>query len=591
MTRAAGAASPACASAAFIRPRFFAGQLLTEDDLEALVDYVVARQRFHNTHLFGTGVVCGLAVECGPCDSSQVVIGAGHAIDGCGNDLVLGCARTLDLAPMIRELQARQRGGIDCTDPCPPPASQPAKPHRHYALYARYTERPDQPVAAYPVGDDCDAGAPSCEPTRILEGIGFELRCPPPAAAAATLADRLAACAGAPDGSASLVDRAIVYARYQRQLSRALARSTDWLDAEDLANLRDAARDLDSLLAGLTAAERLAASGQYVALIGPVIARVVRDKLAAPPDIDIEAILQNVTRAADAIALADPALIPLASERTLVVEAARLWNEAIAQSAEPEPGATSAAASPALHSYLAGAVVTPAVLAALTDELVGLAAELQATAGCNHEIHADCALRDLIDNLAPRWQLSDPARQLGQLGTMTAQLASIADAIGRLATDCRCAAINPPCATPGDTAVLLATIEVDRCNVVRICNTSRSYVLAPSTLRYWDAIELPDRTGCCGPEAAGTPGTARPPRTAGADDKIADKLAQLAAVRGRHTPSLRTLLPSSPDEPELDPAAVVNELVELRRSHAALERRLADLERLARLPADRKVTP
>ena len=184
-----------CETASFVRPRFFAGQLLTEDDLGALVDYVLAKQRFHNTRLLGAGVVCGLAIAPVASDSSKVTVEAGYAIDGCGNDLVLTCARTLDLAPLIRELQARLRGS-DCTDPCPPPASQPADaPHRQYCLYARYVERPDQPVAAFPVGDDCDAStAPSCEPTRILEGITFELRCPPPAPPAETMADRLAKC-------------------------------------------------------------------------------------------------------------------------------------------------------------------------------------------------------------------------------------------------------------------------------------------------------------------------------------------------------------------------------------------------------------
>src|SRR5262249_22590910 len=155
---------------------------------------------------------------------SQLVVDAGYAIDGCGNDVVLACAQTLDLAPMIRELQARVRGGVDCTDPCPPPPSptptapspasrppsHPSRAHR-YHLYARYTERADQPVAAYPIGGDCDAGAPSCEPTRIVEGIAFELRCPPLPTPGHTMADRLA---GLPPDLASLVDKAIVYARY-----------------------------------------------------------------------------------------------------------------------------------------------------------------------------------------------------------------------------------------------------------------------------------------------------------------------------------------------------------------------------------------
>jgi hypothetical protein len=318
---AAVACSP-CETASFVRPRFFAGQLLTEDDLGALVDYMLAKQRFHNTRLFGKGVVCGLAIERVPSDDARIVVEAGHAIDGCGNDLVLTCARTLDLAPLIRELQARQRSGSDCTDPCPPPASQPADaPHRQYCLYARYSERPDQPVAAYPVGDDCDASTtPSCEPTRILEGITFELRCPPPAPPAETMADRLAECDG--------------------------------------------------------------------------------------------------------------------------------------QGGDPT-------------------------------------------------------------------ELAAEARQ-------------------RSVRDCQCAAINPPCPTSTDDAVLLACIEVDRCKVVQICNTLRHHVFAPATLRYWGSIQPPSSAGCCGAIVED-----------GGNDEV---------------------------KPRADAA---KELAELKRGYAALERRLAELEQTA----------
>ena len=51
----------------FVRPRFFAGQLLTETELTALTTYVVDKQRLHNRYLHGYGVVCGLQVECDGC--------------------------------------------------------------------------------------------------------------------------------------------------------------------------------------------------------------------------------------------------------------------------------------------------------------------------------------------------------------------------------------------------------------------------------------------------------------------------------------------------------------------------------------------
>ena len=49
------------------RPRFFAGQLLTEQDLNRLDNYILAKNRLHNRYLVGHGVVCGLEVSCSPC--------------------------------------------------------------------------------------------------------------------------------------------------------------------------------------------------------------------------------------------------------------------------------------------------------------------------------------------------------------------------------------------------------------------------------------------------------------------------------------------------------------------------------------------
>ena len=52
---------PACGGLECLcRPRFFAGQVLTEDDLNRLENYVVAKGKLHNRYLHGPGVVCGL---------------------------------------------------------------------------------------------------------------------------------------------------------------------------------------------------------------------------------------------------------------------------------------------------------------------------------------------------------------------------------------------------------------------------------------------------------------------------------------------------------------------------------------------------
>src|SRR5262245_22963321 len=76
-----------CKASGFARPRFFAGQLLTEEDLQDLTGYVVAKNRLHNRFLVGAGVVCGLDVEKHPCHPRKVNVGAGYALDCCGSDI------------------------------------------------------------------------------------------------------------------------------------------------------------------------------------------------------------------------------------------------------------------------------------------------------------------------------------------------------------------------------------------------------------------------------------------------------------------------------------------------------------------------
>ena len=75
-TRSECKPAPACTECGELkclcRPRFFAGQLLTEQDLNRLQTYVIEKNRLHNRYLHGWGVVCGLEVGCEPCDTRSV---------------------------------------------------------------------------------------------------------------------------------------------------------------------------------------------------------------------------------------------------------------------------------------------------------------------------------------------------------------------------------------------------------------------------------------------------------------------------------------------------------------------------------------
>ncbi|HSN28697.1 MAG TPA: hypothetical protein VLT45_20565, partial [Kofleriaceae bacterium] len=300
-----------------MRPRFFAGQLLTEDDLSALIDYVVAKNRFHNSRLFGQGVVCGLLVECGPCDG-QIVVDPGYALDCCGNDLVLTCKQTLDMAPMIRALA--KKGDCGCTDPCSDPAiaktasqgkdelttrdeQTKVKPCKHYYLYARYAERPDQPVATYPVAGDCDST--SCEPTRVVEGIVFELRCaakaPDP-----TMHDAIACCDGKDEGK-YLLNVASGLQVVGRALQSSLG-DEKALRADEVKQLHEGYH-LDDLVSNVHGHDRVVLYARYIATVGTILARASRNKIDLK-GIETEHLQKNLALAATELAKANPDELP-----------------------------------------------------------------------------------------------------------------------------------------------------------------------------------------------------------------------------------------------------------------------------------------
>ncbi len=114
---------PACGGLECLcRPRFFAGQLLTEDDLNRLDHYIVAKNRLHNRYLVGWGVVCGLEVVCNVCGPGQlsggVLVKPGYALSPCGNDIVLCKPEPVDVCGLINACRPPQD---DCYDLFTPP--------------------------------------------------------------------------------------------------------------------------------------------------------------------------------------------------------------------------------------------------------------------------------------------------------------------------------------------------------------------------------------------------------------------------------------------------------------------------------------
>ena len=260
---------------AFARPEFFAGQLLTDKDLDDLAAYVRGKNRLHNRYLHGAGVVCGLDVS--PIGERSVRVSAGYVLDCCGDDIVVPCDVTVDLIALLDDLPAGC-GPIGTKD----------EPERKYELRIEYAETATDLVAPYTSDDET---AVACAPTRIREGFRFSA-CPvkDPQRREPTLIERLLSDAPPDNTRADLIDRVDRAAAIANELATASASSSspapadqlravldtvaegrDWLlrnvpqtsrdlarmtlDADDAAALRDAARKVLAALHGSVSKE------------------------------------------------------------------------------------------------------------------------------------------------------------------------------------------------------------------------------------------------------------------------------------------------------------------------------------------------
>jgi hypothetical protein len=130
---------PACAGLECLeRPRFFAGQLLTEAELNGEQAYVVAKNRLHNRYLHGPGVVCGLQVGCDPCDG-WVTVAPGYAIDPCGNDIVVCEGQRLNVGDLIA--RCKDTGPAPCDPVRPQDRGDCRGVEEHWCVTIRYEER------------------------------------------------------------------------------------------------------------------------------------------------------------------------------------------------------------------------------------------------------------------------------------------------------------------------------------------------------------------------------------------------------------------------------------------------------------------
>jgi hypothetical protein len=153
------------------KPRFFCGQLLTDVDLEAAMSYIAAKNRLHNRYLFGTGVVCGLAVRCDPCTAGSIIVDSGYALDCLGNDIVVCKPQSFDVAGYL-DCKKKQQPK-DCSGAMLQLPGDCQTPEVEYCLVISYDEKPAKPVSALIRDNGCRVSR--CEPSRTNEVFRLDL--------------------------------------------------------------------------------------------------------------------------------------------------------------------------------------------------------------------------------------------------------------------------------------------------------------------------------------------------------------------------------------------------------------------------------
>ncbi len=144
---AAPCCCPACTGLQCLdRTRFFAGQLLSEADLNNEQSYWLAKSRLHNRYLHGWGVVCGMQVVCGECDG-WVTIHSGYAIDPCGNDIIVCEDQNFNVAQAIQQCCTPATTKAPNCTPLrynPSPACKDAR--QEWCITIEYQEQPSRLV-------------------------------------------------------------------------------------------------------------------------------------------------------------------------------------------------------------------------------------------------------------------------------------------------------------------------------------------------------------------------------------------------------------------------------------------------------------
>ncbi len=152
------------------KPKFFSGQLLSDQDLTSLVTWVENKSRLKRFYL-GWGIVCGLEVCCHPEKEGQVIVKPGYAISCCGDDIVVCEDTTVDLCKEIpRQKDCPKTDEDKPSDVIIGDVPFPANEVQCFNLHIRYEEEGAAAKTAF------KQGTSQCEPSRLLEKFTIDIQ-------------------------------------------------------------------------------------------------------------------------------------------------------------------------------------------------------------------------------------------------------------------------------------------------------------------------------------------------------------------------------------------------------------------------------
>ncbi len=158
------------------RPRYFARQLITPDDMTLEQEYFRNKMRRHNRLLHGWGVVCG-ALVCPVLKNNgtsagvpwKVVVQPGYILGPYGDEIIIDCNVCFDLRTRcVTGVTGEDCGGGSVDPWCSDVYVEPKTKDGKLYVAVRYKQVLSRPVRVQPVGCGCDDN--QCEYSRWRDG-------------------------------------------------------------------------------------------------------------------------------------------------------------------------------------------------------------------------------------------------------------------------------------------------------------------------------------------------------------------------------------------------------------------------------------